>query len=131
LLESFTESYVTFFQSAENLFEVQRRLNTCSGHDLVPAPAFVESAFRASRCVNEYATAIRILEGIKEKVENEAQYRAYMNELKPVQEELGAFLSSCHESPYTPGHLTFFGLPSRHRHKRRIVLFVDPHISLL
>jgi cytochrome c oxidase subunit 5a len=129
--ESFTERYVTFFQSAEDLFEVQRGLNNCFAHDLVPAPVVVESALRASRRVNDYATAVRILEGIKEKVENKTQYQAYMDELKPVREELGAFLSSCHESPYTPGHLTFFGLPSRHRHKRRTVLFVDPHISLL
>ncbi|KAH9070775.1 COX5A-domain-containing protein [Lactarius deliciosus] len=87
--ESFTERYVTFFQSAEDLFEVQRGLNNCFAHDLVPAPAVVESALRASRRVNDYATAVRIFEGIKEKVENNAQYQAYLDELKPVREELG------------------------------------------
>ena len=89
--ESFTERYVTFFQSAEDLFEVQRGLNNCFAHDLVPAPAVVESALRASRRVNDYATAVRILEGIKEKVENKTQYQAYMDELKPIREELGEF----------------------------------------
>ena len=87
--ESFTERYVNFFQSAEDLFEVQRGLNNCFAHDLVPAPAVVESALRASRRVNDYATAVRVLEGIKEKVENKAQYQAYLDELKPVREELG------------------------------------------
>ncbi|KAI9453561.1 COX5A-domain-containing protein [Lactarius psammicola] len=87
--ESFTERYVSFFQSAEDLFEVQRGLNNCFAHDLVPAPAVVESALRASRRVNDYATAVRIFEGIKEKVENKAQYQAYLDELKPVREELG------------------------------------------
>ncbi|KAH8992356.1 COX5A-domain-containing protein [Lactarius akahatsu] len=75
--ESFTERYV------------QRGLNNCFAHDLVPAPTVVESALRASRRVNDYATAVRILEGIKEKVENKAQYQAYLDELKPVREELG------------------------------------------
>ena len=87
--ESFTERYVNFFQSAEDLFEVQRGLNNCFAHDLVPAPAVVESALRASRRVNDFATAVRIFEGIKEKVENKTQYQAYLDELKPVREELG------------------------------------------
>lgn len=92
--ESFTERYVNFFQSAEDLFEVQRGLNNCFAHDLVPAPAVVESALRASRRVNDYATAVRVFEGIKEKVENKAQYQAYLDELKPVREELGVLFVS-------------------------------------
>ena len=68
--ESFTERYVNFFQSAQDLFEVQRGLNNCFAHDLVPAPAVVEAAVRAARRVNDYATAVRVFEGIKEKVEN-------------------------------------------------------------
>lgn len=99
--ESFTERYVNFFQSAEDLFEVQRGLNNCFAHDLVPAPAVVESALRASRRVNDYATAVRVFEGIKEKVENKTQYQAYLDELKPVREELGAFLPRC-GSPTCP-----------------------------
>ena len=94
--ESFTERYVAFFQSAEDLFEVQRGLNNCFAHDLVPAPAVVESALRASRRVNDFSTAVRILEGIKEKVENKAQYQAYLDELKPVREELGVSHLTCH-----------------------------------
>ncbi|KZT73421.1 COX5A-domain-containing protein [Daedalea quercina L-15889] len=87
--ESFTERYVTFFQQAQDLFEVQRGLNNCFAHDLVPAPSVVEAALRATRRVNDYATAVRIFEGIKEKVENNQQYQAYLDELKPVREELG------------------------------------------
>ena len=88
--ESFTERYVNFFQSAQDLFEVQRGLNNCFAHDLVPAPAVVEAAVRAARRVNDYATAVRVFEGIKEKVENKQQYQAYLEELKPLREELGA-----------------------------------------
>ena len=117
--ESFTERYVSFFQSAEDLFEVQRGLNNCFAHDLVPAPAVVESALRASRRVNDFATAVRIFEGIKEKVENKAQYQAYLDELKPVREELGAFMFVAYLPSFADRD------PSRHRHKRRLVFFVD------
>lgn len=91
--ESFTERYVNFFQSAQDLFEVQRGLNNCFAHDLVPAPAVVEAAVRAARRVNDYATAVRVFEGIKEKVENKQQYQQYLDELKPLREELGTFPS--------------------------------------
>lgn len=39
--------------------------------------------------MNDYATAVRILEGVKEKVENKGQYQAYLDELKPVIQDLG------------------------------------------
>lgn len=87
--ESFSERYVSFFQGAEDLFEVQRGLNNCFAHDLVPSPSVVEAAVRAARRVNDYATAVRVFEGVKEKVENKAQYEAYLTELKPLREELG------------------------------------------
>jgi cytochrome c oxidase subunit 5a len=71
---------------------VQRGLNNCFAHDLVPSPAVVDAAVRAARRVNDYATAVRVFEGIKEKVENKSQYEAYVQELKPLREELGVFI---------------------------------------
>lgn len=47
---------------------------------------------KAARKVNDYATAVRILEGLKEKVENKGQYQAYLDELKPVLKDLGKSL---------------------------------------
>ncbi|KAG6809372.1 hypothetical protein H0H92_000510 [Tricholoma furcatifolium] len=90
--ESFSERYIQFFQNAEDLFEVQRGLNNCFAHDLVPSTGVVEAALRASRRVDDYSTAVRIFEGIKEKVENKQQYQAYLEELKGVREELGISL---------------------------------------
>lgn len=87
--ESFSERYVNFFQNAEDLFEVQRGLNNCFAHDLVPSPSVVEAAVKAARRVNDYATAVRVFEGIKEKVENRQQYELYLQELKPLRDELG------------------------------------------
>lgn len=121
--EAFTDRYVNFFQTAEDLFEVQRGLNNCFAHDLVPAPAVVESALRASRRVNDYATAVRIFEGVKEKVENKTQYQAYLDELKPVREELGMFILSSRVSRFSLTYL--FSAFVRHRNKRRLVLSVD------
>lgn len=44
---------------------------------------------KAARKVNDYATAVRILEGLKVKVENKGQYQAYLDELAPTLKELG------------------------------------------
>ncbi|CEJ01397.1 hypothetical protein G6F70_005341 [Rhizopus microsporus] len=87
--ESFTDRYVKFFNGVEDLFELQRGLNNAFAYDLVPAPSVIEAALRASRRVNDFATAVRVFEGLKEKVENESQYKQYLEELAPVREELG------------------------------------------
>ncbi|WWC89908.1 uncharacterized protein L201_004837 [Kwoniella dendrophila CBS 6074] len=87
--ESFNSRYQTFFTSVGDLFELQRGLNNCFAYDLVPSTQVIDAALRASRKVNDYATAVRILEGVKEKVENKNQYQAYLDELKPTIEELG------------------------------------------
>ncbi|KAI8140710.1 cytochrome c oxidase subunit VA-domain-containing protein [Fennellomyces sp. T-0311] len=87
--ESFTERYVKFFDAVDDLFELQRGLNNAFAYDLVPAPSVIESALRASRRVNDFATTVRIFEGIKEKVETDKQYQQYLEELAPVKEELG------------------------------------------
>jgi cytochrome c oxidase subunit 5a len=87
--ESFNTRYSTFFQNVPDVFELQRGLNNCFAYDLVPSTQVIESALRAARRVDDYATAVRILEGVKEKVENKGQYEAYLQELKPVISELG------------------------------------------
>ncbi|WVO13959.1 hypothetical protein L204_101584 [Cryptococcus depauperatus] len=87
--EAFNTRYETFFKSVSDLFELQRGLNNAFAYDLVPSTEVIGAALRAARKVNDYATAVRILEGVKEKVENNAQYQAYLDELKPTLEELG------------------------------------------
>ncbi|WVF72095.1 hypothetical protein IAT40_006907 [Kwoniella sp. CBS 6097] len=87
--ESFNSRYTTFFTTVGDLFELQRGLNNCFAYDLVPSTEVINAALKASRKVNDYATAVRILEGVKEKVENKGQYQAYLDELKPTIEELG------------------------------------------
>lgn len=87
--ESFTERYVKFFDNVEDLFELQRGLNNAFAYDLVPATSVIESALKASRRVNDFATGVRVFEGLKDKVENEKQYEQYLTELDPIRKELG------------------------------------------
>lgn len=87
--EAFSERYVKFFQGVQDIFELQRGLNNCFAHDLVPSVPVIEEALKAARRVDDYSTAVRIFEGIKEKVENDGQYQAYLSELKPLRNELG------------------------------------------
>ncbi|KAI7903169.1 cytochrome c oxidase subunit VA-domain-containing protein [Cokeromyces recurvatus] len=87
--ESFTERYVKFFDGVEDLFELQRGLNNAFAYDLVPAPSVIEAALRASRRVNDFATAVRVFEGLRDKVENDKQYEQYLEELAPIRNELG------------------------------------------
>jgi hypothetical protein len=62
---------------------------------------------KAARKVNDYATAVRILEGVKEKVENVGQYKAYIEELSPVIKDLGTFVygASVHVVHCAPSNL--------------------------
>lgn len=90
--EEFTTRFEKEFEEAYDLFEVQRVLNNAFSYDLVPAPSVVEKALQACRRVNDYATAVRVFEGLKVKVENEEQYQAYLDELKDVRAELGVEL---------------------------------------
>lgn len=90
--EEFTARFEKEFQEAYDLFEVQRVLNNAFSYDLVPSPTVIEEALRAARRVNDYATAVRVFEGLKYKVENAEQYKAYLEELKDIREELGITL---------------------------------------
>jgi len=90
--EEFTARYEKEFDSVQDVFELQRNLNNAFAYDLVPSPSVLTAALKAARRVNDYPTAVRIFEGIKAKVENRGQYDQYLEELKPLREELGVSL---------------------------------------
>ncbi|GAO17157.1 uncharacterized protein UV8b_02739 [Ustilaginoidea virens] len=87
--EEFTARFEKEFESVQDVFELQRNLNNAFAYDLVPSTSVIAAALRAARRVNDFATAVRIFEGIKAKVENKGQYDQYLNELKSLREELG------------------------------------------
>ncbi|KAL8391984.1 hypothetical protein RB595_002267 [Gaeumannomyces hyphopodioides] len=91
--EEFTARYEKEFEGVQDVFELQRNLNNVFAYDLVPSPSVLVSALKAARRVNDFPTAVRVFEGIKAKVENEGQYKQYLEELKPLREELGITLS--------------------------------------
>ncbi|KAM9880182.1 Cytochrome c oxidase subunit 6, mitochondrial [Verticillium dahliae] len=80
------------FDAVNDVFELQRNLNNAFAYDLVPSPTVVAAALKAARRVNDFATAVRVFEGVKAKVENKGQYEQYLAELKPLREELGLSL---------------------------------------
>ncbi|KAF2864576.1 cytochrome c oxidase polypeptide 6, mitochondrial [Piedraia hortae CBS 480.64] len=91
--EEFSARYEKEFDQVQDVFELQRNLNNAFAYDLVPSPSVITAALRAARRVNDYPTAVRVFEAIKAKVENKTQYEQYVEELKPVREELGVNLA--------------------------------------
>ncbi|KIW99372.1 uncharacterized protein Z518_11360 [Rhinocladiella mackenziei CBS 650.93] len=87
--EEFSARYEKEFDAVQDVFELQRNLNNAFAYDLVPSPGVITAALKAARRVNDFPTAVRIFEGIKAKVENTQQYEEYLEELKPLREELG------------------------------------------
>lgn len=90
--EEFTAKFEKEFDEAYDVYEVQRVLNNAFSYDLVPAPTVIERALLAARRVNDYATASRVFEALKFKVETKEQYQAYLDELKETREDLGVTL---------------------------------------
>jgi cytochrome c oxidase subunit 5a len=87
--EEFTARFEKEFEQVQDVFELQRNLNNAFAYDLVPSPSVVVAALNAARRVNDFATAVRVFEAIKAKVETPSQYQQYLDELKPLREEFG------------------------------------------
>ncbi|KAF9100222.1 Cytochrome c oxidase subunit 6 [Mortierella sp. GBA35] len=87
--EDYTVRFVKFFDNVDDLFELQRGLNNAFGYDLVPSASVIEAALKAARRVNDYPTAVRILEGLKAKAGSDALYKQYLDELTPLKAQLG------------------------------------------
>ncbi|RKP09432.1 cytochrome c oxidase subunit VA-domain-containing protein [Thamnocephalis sphaerospora] len=85
--EDFNRRYTAAFESVDDLFELQRNLNNCFAYDMTPSVETVTAALHACRRVDDFATAVRVFEAVKEKT-NAQQYGEYMAALKPVKEEL-------------------------------------------
>ena len=76
-------------------------MNNCFAYDLVPTVEVIEAMMRAARRCNDFPTAVRAIEGVKVKVEKPSQYEAYLKELAPLMQELGACLCSPLEADET------------------------------
>ncbi|KAL4918394.1 cytochrome c oxidase subunit VA-domain-containing protein [Aspergillus aurantiobrunneus] len=90
--EQFSARFEKEFDGVQDVFELQRNLNNCFAYDLVPSVEVLSAALRAARRVNDFPTAVRIFEGIKAKVENQDQYKQYLEALEGLRQELGVAL---------------------------------------
>uniref|UniRef100_A0A3Q1JZX5 Cytochrome c oxidase subunit 5A, mitochondrial n=1 Tax=Anabas testudineus TaxID=64144 RepID=A0A3Q1JZX5_ANATE len=89
--EEFDARWVTYFNKPDiDAWELRKGMNTLIGYDLVPEPKILEAALRACRRLNDLASAIRILEAVKEKAGPHKDIYPYViQELRPTLDELG------------------------------------------
>merc|ERR1719309_800382 len=66
--EEFDARWVTYFSKPDiDAWELKKGMNTLIGYDLVPEAKILDSALRACRRLDDLASAIRILEAVKDK----------------------------------------------------------------
>uniref|UniRef100_H3D2Z5 Cytochrome c oxidase subunit 5A, mitochondrial n=1 Tax=Tetraodon nigroviridis TaxID=99883 RepID=H3D2Z5_TETNG len=89
--EEFDARWVTYFSKPDiDTWELRKGMNTLIGYDLVPEAKIIDSALRACRRLNDLASAIRILEAVKDKAGPHRDIYPYLiQELKPTLSELG------------------------------------------
>ncbi|KAJ8252484.1 hypothetical protein COCON_G00217960 [Conger conger] len=89
--EEFDARWVTYFNKPDiDAWELRKGMNTLIGYDLVPEPKIIDAALRACRRLNDLASAVRILEAVKNKAGSHKDIYPYLiQELRPTLDELG------------------------------------------
>ncbi|KAG8440296.1 hypothetical protein GDO86_006164 [Hymenochirus boettgeri] len=89
--EEFDARWVTYFNKPDiDAWELRKGMNTLIGYDLVPEPKIIDAALRACRRLNDFASAVRILEAVKDKAGPHKEIYPYViQELRPTLDELG------------------------------------------
>uniref|UniRef100_A0A4X2KM05 Cytochrome c oxidase subunit 5A, mitochondrial n=2 Tax=Vombatus ursinus TaxID=29139 RepID=A0A4X2KM05_VOMUR len=65
-------------------------MNTLVGYDLVPEPKIIDAALRTCRWLDDFASAVCVLEVVKDKAGPHKEIYPYIiQELRPTLEELG------------------------------------------
>lgn len=99
--EKFDEKYVSFFSQKDiDGWQVRKGMNDLLGMDLVPEPKIIIAGLHACRRINDYALAIRWLEGCKDKCGSSKAtiYPWLVQEITPTLTELG--ISSVEDMGY-------------------------------
>ena len=89
--EEFDARGVTYFNKPDiDAWELHKGMNTLVGCDLVPEPKITDAALRACRRLYDFASAVRILEVVKDKAGPHKEIYPYViQELRPTLNELG------------------------------------------
>lgn len=89
--EQFDARYEAYFNRPDiDAWEARKAMNDLLGMDLIPEPKIIVAGLKAARRLNDYALAIRWLEGIKDKCGNKTNeiYPYLINEIRPTLTEL-------------------------------------------
>ena len=89
-MEEFDARWVIYFNKLDiDAWELRKGMNTIIGYDLVPAPKIIDVALQACRRLNDFASAVCILEVVKDKAEPHKEISPYViQELRPTLNEL-------------------------------------------
>ncbi|XP_060030199.1 cytochrome c oxidase subunit 5A, mitochondrial [Erinaceus europaeus] len=89
--EEFDARWVMYFNKPDiDAWELRKGMNTLVSYDLVPEPKIIDAALRACRRLNDFASAVRILEVVKDKAGPHKEIYPYViQELRPTLNELG------------------------------------------
>lgn len=90
--EQFDARYEAYFNRPDiDGWQVRKGMNDILGMDLVPEPKIVSAALKACRRVNDFALAIRWLEGVKDKCGPKVGeiYPYMLSEIRPTLDQLG------------------------------------------
>ena len=88
----FDARYEAYFNRVDiDGWECRKAMNDILGADLVPEPKIINAGLKACRRINDYALAIRWLEGVKDKCGDKAKeiYPYLLQEVRPTLKELG------------------------------------------
>lgn len=88
----FDDCYVAFFDRPDiDSWEIRKGMNDLLGMDLVPEPKIIIAALKACRRLNDYALAVRWLEGCADKCGSKKAviYPYLLQEIRPTLSELG------------------------------------------
>lgn len=90
--EQFDKRYEDYFNRKDiDGWEIRKGMNDLLGMDLVPDPKIIIAGLKACRRVNDFALAVRWVEGCKEKcgAKTAEVYPYILNEIRPTLTELG------------------------------------------
>ncbi|XP_053686347.1 cytochrome c oxidase subunit 5A, mitochondrial-like [Sabethes cyaneus] len=90
--EDFDARYEAYFNRPNiDHWEARKAMNDLLGMDLIPEPKIIVAGLKACRRLNDYALAVRFLEGCKDKCGDKVNeiYPYLLQEIRPTLTELG------------------------------------------
>lgn len=97
--EEMDKRYLNYFNKPDiDGWELRKGINDMQTMDLVPEPEIMKAVLHACRRVNEHSVAIRYLEAVKAKANDDNIWNYLMQEIRPTLSELG--ISTLEEMGY-------------------------------